>query len=158
MDGDPVKVLFKGPGGEVETLWANRIAPDRFALDNLPWFAYSVSLGDVVEAEPDETGMLTFKRVVVKSGNRTFRVIPDVAEPGRTWTFESQRLMDTLIKHGCSFEGANRSFVAVNVPPAASFEVVVDLLTASGCTWEYADPSYEDLFPGGPSEAEAPDV
>ena len=160
MDTDAVKVLFTGPDGEVETLWANRVAAGQFALDNLPWFAYGVSLGDVVVAEPrGDTGMFVFLRVVQKSGNRTLRVIPDVTEPGRTWTFESRQLMDALVERGCSFEGANPAFVAVNVPPAASLDAVVELLIASGFDWEYADPPYEAIYPDkGHGESDAPDV
>ncbi len=147
MDGNGVKVLFTGPDGEVETLWANPVAPSHFALDNLSWFAYGVSLGDIVEAEPDETGMLVFKRVVNKSGNRTVRVIPEVTQPERAWTVESRRLMDTLVERGCSFEGANPGFVAVNIPATVPLEAIVDLLVDSGFNWEYADPTYDDLYP-----------
>ena len=141
-----MKVLFTGSDGEVETLWANRVAPGQFALDNLPWFAYGVSLGDVVEAEANEKGALVFRRVIDKSGNRTIRVIPEVTGPGEAWSFEARRLMDALVARGCSFEGATRSFVAVNVPPAVMLEEVVELLVDSGFDWEYADPPYEDLF------------
>ena len=142
-----MKVLFTGPDGEVETLWANRVAPGRFALDNLPWFAYGVSLGDVVAAEPDDRGMLVFAGIVEKSGNRTVRIIPDIVEPGRTWTAASRQLFDALVERGCSFEGANPGFVALNVPAAASLDAVVELLNASGFDWEYADPTYAELFP-----------
>lgn len=152
MDGEAVKVLFTAPGGETESLWANRVAAGRFALDNLPWFAYGVSLGDVVEAEPDGMGMLVFSRVVHKSGNRTVRVILEVVEPGLTWTAEARGLMDTLVERGCSYEGANPAFVAVNVPPAVPLDEVVALLDASGFDWEHADPTYEELFPGESGE------
>jgi hypothetical protein len=158
MDGEAVKVLFRGPNGEVETLWANRVAPGRFALDNLPWFAYGVSLGDVVAAEPDNTGMLVFTRVVEKSGNRTLRSLPGVDESTRTWTVESRRLMDALVERGCSLERANPSFVSINVPPSVALDAVAELLTASGFEWEYADPTEEDLFPDERNESGAPDV
>jgi hypothetical protein len=158
MDDVAVKVLFIGPDGEVETLWANRVAPGRFALDNLPWFAYGVSAGDVVEAEPNESGMLVFKRVIEKSGNRTIRVTPEVAQAGGEWTFESRRLMDTLVDQGCDFEGANKSFVAVNIPPEVRLEAVVELLIESGFNWEYAYPTYADLYPSQSIENESPDV
>jgi hypothetical protein len=79
--------------------------------------------------------------------------MPEVTDPERQWTFESRQLMDTLVAQGCSFEGANPAFVAVNVPPTVSFEAVVELLTASGFEWEYADPAYEDLFPDDRGES-----
>lgn len=84
------KVLFRVPNedgtSEVETLWAYDLGNDRYKLDNLPFFAYSVSLHDIVLAplNPVE-GMATFERILSKSGNRTIRVIfePPVSEARR---------------------------------------------------------------------------
>ena len=59
----------------VETPWVSHIGPNRYRLDNLPFYAYRLSWGDVVEAEIQEHGFPLFRRVVEKSGNRTVRVI-----------------------------------------------------------------------------------
>jgi hypothetical protein len=56
--------------------------------------------------------------------------------------------MDALVERGCSFEGAHPGFVSVNIPPDVALESIAELLVASGFDWEYADPTYEDLFPG----------
>ena len=78
-----VKIALHGPDGEVETLWANAaVEPGLYVLDNVPWYAYEVSLGDTVEARPDATGYLEMVRVVKKSGNRTIRVILEVTDAG----------------------------------------------------------------------------
>ena len=80
------KVLFRveeEDGSEnVETLWAFDLGEDRYRLDNSPFYAYSVSPGDTVNApvDPDE-GRPTFSRVLEKSGNRTVRVILDPLIP-----------------------------------------------------------------------------
>src|SRR5262245_57962015 len=50
------KIALEGPHGDVETLWANVVGPHLYELDNLPWYAYGVSAGDLVEARPDQTG------------------------------------------------------------------------------------------------------
>jgi hypothetical protein len=82
VDTPSAKIALHGPDGEVETLWAFDLGGGQYRLDNLPWYAYRVSLGDVVEARPDETGQLQVLRVVSKSGNRTLRLIfADVADP-----------------------------------------------------------------------------
>lgn len=56
------------PDGEVETLWAFDLGGGHYRLDHLPWYAYRVSLGDVIEASPDADGQLHMVRVVRKSG------------------------------------------------------------------------------------------
>src|SRR5262249_17810343 len=67
MDGANAKVLLRDEE-YVETLWAERVGPDRYRLNNSPFWAYSVSWLDVVEAHPDENGQLAFARIVEKSG------------------------------------------------------------------------------------------
>ena len=153
-----VKILMQGDHGEVETLWADVLGGDLYAVDNLPWYAYGVSLGDVVEARPGEAGELRLTRVVRKSGNRTLRVILEAGEVAEGMTPQSARLLDRLRERGCSYEGANRLFIAVNVPPMVELSDVVGYLTASGFDWEYADPTYEDLFPDLEGQADQPDA
>jgi hypothetical protein len=142
------KVALRGPDGEVETLWAFDLGGGQYRLDNLPWYAYRVSLADVVEAAPDDLGQLHMLRVVAKSGNRTLRLIFAGADLETDWPSEIREVMDWLVEHGCSYEGANRRYQAVNVPPEVDLGAITTFLTEAGVRWEYADPSYEDLHPG----------
>jgi hypothetical protein len=141
------KIALEGPHGEVETLWADSLGENRYRLDNLPWYAYRVSLDDVVEALPDSDGQLHLVRVVEKSGNRTIRLMCAVGESDRELTLESKQLLAGLIERGCSYEGANKVLVAVNVPPLVRLDLIAEYLVEAGVEWEYADPTYEDLFP-----------
>lgn len=144
------KVLFRveyedDDSADVETLWAFDLGNDNYKIDNLPYFAYGVSWHDVVYApyDPDEQHA-TFKHVVSKSGNRTIRIIFETAaEPGN----ESQVLLERLTGLGCDFEGANSYLIVVNIPPAVELSDVVAVLTDSEAEWEYADPTYDELFP-----------
>ncbi|OAI19161.1 MULTISPECIES: DUF4265 domain-containing protein [Methylomonas] len=143
------KVLFRVPNengtAEVESLWAYDLGNDRYKIDNLPFFAYSVSLHDIVLAPLNSVeGMATFERVLSKSGNRTIRVIfnPPVSEGN-----ESKALLDTLISLGVEYEGANPTYIVLNLPPAVDFDVVVQRLTAADVQWEHADPTYDELHP-----------
>ena len=145
MNGPSAKVALRGPNGEVETLWAFTLGDGRYRLDNLPWYAYRVSLGDVIEAAPDAEGQLHMVRVVRKSGNRTLRLFFPGADLHTDWPAEIQELMDRLVGLGCSYEGANRRYQAVNVPPEADLEAVTRFLIDADARWEYADPTYEDL-------------
>jgi len=145
------KVLFRVPNeegsAEVETLWAIPLGGDRYELDNSPFYAYSVSWRDVVYAPVDETeGRATFRRVESKSGNRTVRVVFDEpVEPGN----EGQLVLDGLVELGCTYEGANRRYISVNVPPGIELAAVRRYLIERDAEWEHADPTYEELFPNG---------
>ena len=142
-DNSQVKVLIQDDDN-VETLWAERVGPDRYRLDNSPFFAYGVSWQDIIEARPADDGMLTFVRVVEKAGHRTVRVILD---PGADRSLESQAVLDGLVALGASYEGANPRYLAIDIPPKVALDSIVEYLVASGCQWEYGDPRYSDLFP-----------
>jgi hypothetical protein len=143
------KVLFRVPeddgSANVETLWAYDLGGDHYKLDNCPFYAYGVSLHDVVYAphDPDEK-RATFKRVVAKSGNRTVRIVfdPPVGAGPR-----SDEVLQGLVTLGCSYEGANARYVVVNIPPGIDLGTVCDYLVSRSATWEHADPPYSELYP-----------
>jgi hypothetical protein len=142
-DDKYVKIGIRDDDGDVETPWAVSLGGNLYRIDNTPFFAYRISNGDVVEALPEADGFLFFKRVVRKSGHRTVRVmLPESAdvEPGPTLLADIKRL-------GCTFEGAFNKLICIDVPPDASLDAVAEHLTEMGLEWEYADPTYEDLFP-----------
>lgn len=147
-DASPsAKVLFRvrndDGSAEVETLWAFDLGGDRYRLDNLPFFAYGVSVADVVLAPyVEEEGFPTFQRVLEKSGNRTIRVILDPPlVPGNG----SRVLLDRLVSLGVEYEGANPTYVVLNLPPVVDFEGVVKVLVDGQVHWEHADPTYDEV-------------
>ena len=135
------KVAFPIEVGEAttETLWALNLGEGRYQLDNTPWFAYGVSWQDVVEAVPEaEGGFPVFRRVVQKSGHRTLRTaLPESA---------TEAFLEEIKGLGCSFEGANREFIAIDVPPAVELQRVTDFLEEKEVEWEYADPTHEEVM------------
>jgi hypothetical protein len=142
-----VKVELRGPGGDAETLWATPLGRHRYRLENSPFFAYGVSWLDVVEARPPSEGEFpAFVRVLEKSGHRTVRVI---LRPPADRSRKAAALLQRLVEMGCSYEGANPSFIAVNVPPQVDLARVCDYLTGTGQEWEHADPRYAELYPDG---------
>jgi hypothetical protein len=145
------KVLFRVPNddgsAEVETLWAFDLGNDQYKLDNSPFYAYSVSWQDVVYAPFDkDEERHTFQRVVSKSGNRTIRI---VFEPPVENGNESDRVLQGLVSLGCSYEGANKKYISVNIPPKVELEAVRKYLINCNATWEHGDPTYAELFPDG---------
>jgi len=143
------KVLFRVPkdngSAEVETLWATALGNDEYKLDNSPFYAYSVSWEDIVYAPIDPAeSRPTFVRVVKKSGHRTIRITFDPpVQDGN----ESDQVLRGLVSLGCSYEGANRSYMSVDVPPNVELEQVRRYLIAQEAQWEHADPTYKQLFP-----------
>jgi hypothetical protein len=139
------RVLNEDGSSKVETLWATHLGADNYRLDNLPFYAYGVSWDDVVSAPfSSEEGFPTFAQVVSKSGNRTIRVI---VEPPVETGNASDQLLQGLVALGCGYEGANRKYIAVNIPPAIDLNAVRDYLIALEASWEHADPTYDELFP-----------
>jgi hypothetical protein len=137
------RVLESDGSSNVETLWAFDLGSDRYELDNCPFYAYGVSWRDIVFAPHDETeGFPTFRSIVVKSGNRTVRVIfeQSIADAN-----VSNALLEGLSGLGCDFERATAKYVAVNVPPRVDLRVVVNYLIEREVKWEHADPTYEDF-------------
>ena len=131
-------------GADVETLWAVPVGGALYRLDNSPFFTYRVSWQDTVHAEPDADGVLCFVDVAEKSGNRTVRVITNGCD---TTSKEAKPFLDGIIGLGCSYEGFQPRLISINVPPEVDLQTVANYLIASGHNWEYADPTYDDLFP-----------
>jgi hypothetical protein len=152
MDGaEPdSKVLFRVVGDEgdvdVETLWAISLGNDQYRLANSPFFAYSVSWKDIVYAPFDDTeGFPTFERVVEKSGNRTVRIIFD--PPARDGN-SSDLILQELVDLGCTYEGSSPAYLAINIPPEVDLLHIRAFLIEHDATWEHADPTYDEMFPG----------
>lgn len=143
------KVLFRVPGedGEatVETLWAIPLGDDLYKLDNSPFYAYGVSWQDVVLAPYDEQeGFATFHSVVEKSGHRTIRILFDAPlEAGNP----SDRVLKALLDLGCTYEGANRAYLSIDIPPRIDLQSVRDYLIGQDVQWEHANPTYDELYP-----------
>ncbi len=128
------KVVFRDDEDKVETLWAFDLGGNLYQLDNTPWYQYGVSWKDLIEAVPESEGELPlFKRVVEKSGYRTLRVA--LEEPAK------DVFLDEIKQLGCSFEGANRRYIAIDIPPGIDLQKIADLLTENDVCWEYADPT-----------------
>ena len=152
MSNEPTaKVLFRVPDGEgdamVETLWATPLGGDHYKLDNSPFYAYGVSWEDTIFAPYDaQEDFITFHSVVAKSGNRTIRFIADPpVSPGNA----ADQVLQGLVALGCSYEGAYSRCISVNIPSTVELQEVSFYLIERDAQWEYADPTYESLFPGG---------
>lgn len=105
-----------------ESLWVLPMGEGLFQVDNIPFFAWELALGDVVTAEP-EGGMWRFKQVVRRSGHATLRlIIYDVVEV--------PAVIERFAKLGCLSERSHiPGLIALDVPPSTSWTEVKQLLT-----------------------------
>jgi hypothetical protein len=141
-----IVIRVEDPDGSVnvETPWATKVGDDLYRLENSPFYAYSVSWLDVVRAPySDEEQRPTFVETVEKSGHRTVRIIFD--PPVEEGNDSDKRLKD-IVALGCSYEGANASYICVDIPPDIDFDRVRDYLVRHKLNFEHADPTYEELF------------
>lgn len=143
------KVLFRVPNAddsvEAETLWSTHLGGDKYKLDNSPFFAYNVSWDDVVFASfLKSEGHPTCQRVVEKSGIRTIRIFFD---PPVETDNQSDGVLQGLVLLGCSYEGANRKYISLNIPPSVVLDSVRNYLIENNATWEHADPTDACLYP-----------
>jgi hypothetical protein len=140
------KVLFRVVGEDgsvdVETLWAYDLGNENYKLDNSPFFAYGVSCGDTVEAPFNASeGFPVFKKVVIKSGYRTVRVLFD--PPIETGN-ESDAILKELANLGSEYEGANPKYLTLSIPSKVDFKVIVQYLIDKKLKWEHVDPTYDE--------------
>ena len=95
---------------EIESLWCIK-NDDNYIIDNIPFIAKSVSLGDTIKVEYDaDEGAYYFDDFVSVSGNTTVRLF-----------FDDEGIIEKIREHlndlGCESEAfLSRKIVAVNIP------------------------------------------
>jgi len=122
------------PPADSENLWADAAGAGLYRINNIPFFAKGIALGDIVSAE-FEAGQLLFKQVIKPSGHSTLRLfIQDKAEV--------PALMELLVQKGCSCEGSHiPGLISVDVPPSVLLGEVRRLLEegAEQEKWAYEE-------------------
>jgi hypothetical protein len=117
------------PPTSSETLWAEPLGPNRFRLDNIPFYVYGVALDDIVTAFPRrDEALLVFDKVEEHSGHSTYRVIctqedSEDSLPPAFWAFIEQ-----LKAMNCTYEGAHHTLFAIDIPPETDIAKVYALL------------------------------
>lgn len=118
------------PPADWEWLWASRVSDSRFRVDNIPFFAKSISCGDIVAAERTNAGLI-FRELVQPSGHSTVRVIVhrgDRSDDQLRAVVEDVR--QALRTMGCSAELSHiPSLIAVDVPPEVNYQSVAAFLS-----------------------------
>jgi hypothetical protein len=119
-----VKVLFRlekdedgYPPVEVESLWGI-VRPDGVELDNTPFFARGVALGDIVNVRKASDGALEFESVAQRGGHSTYRILVLKKHPE-----DPRHTMEELIARGLSVE-EDAGLLAVDIPPEVPLDSI----------------------------------
>jgi hypothetical protein len=129
-DGRLLKVAVPLPAGSPtaeETLWAVSLGDQLYRLDNTPWFARDLALGDIIRASDGSGGIRRFAELVKPSGNWTVRVfVPDA--PSREEI--KKEIFDFLSAEGCKYEsfGSEKGLIAITIPADVGREGVLERL------------------------------
>ena len=109
------------PPADFESLWAISLGGGLYKVENIPFFAMGIALGDVVSAKPEQ-GFLRFKDVVQPSRHKTMRVIIYDKR-------EVPAARELLKKQGCDVEQSHiPGLISVDVPPAVSLPELRQIL------------------------------
>jgi hypothetical protein len=88
-----------------EQLWARRVGEYQFEICCIPFFAYDLALGDIVETTPE----FLVERVIEESGRYVFRVFFAETAPKEITT-------SALASLGALMEWSSPSLLAVDAP------------------------------------------
>jgi len=126
-----VKVTFplgldQWHGFETESVWAEKIANNRYRIRNTPFYAKGVSFKDIVFVKKiDES--LFFESISIAAGHSTYRILLEKAVPDKVFL----KYWAPLELLGCTYESADygkRHLLAVDVPSDTNIHLVYDLL------------------------------
>jgi hypothetical protein len=101
LDGDSVS--------DYEQIWARQLSPTTFEICCIPFIAYDLALGDIVEAKPER---FMIERLVAASGHFTFRAwLTDAANDGTR-----DALIAGLEDLGVEWEWMSPRLVSIDAP------------------------------------------
>jgi hypothetical protein len=122
---------------ETESMWARPIGDGIFVLDNVPFFAYGLSLGDKLFARTTGDAVLEYAGVAERSGHSTYRVFLSESSPAGRCE-EYWRELEAL---GCGRETGTSRLWAVDLPPATDIFQVYRILQEAEAegVWEFEE-------------------
>ena len=133
-------------------MWARALGNDPYQLDNVPFLAYDLNLGDVVRATPDGPGLAPeIRRVVIRSGHRTLRVYfaASVREELRL------QLLRSLVP-SVSFERADGTLFALDVAPDGDIDDIRteldEWVQEGGAEYETCEARVDNSFDDKPED------
>jgi hypothetical protein len=136
-----------------ERVWAFALGDDRYRIDNPPWFARDLAVGDIVRARADADGQHpTFEALIRPSDHLTVRIICFRSGPLKG---SLQAALDRFVPLGLYAEGAAQyGMVALDIPPEADKRAVHrELLRgAADGSWDWEEGRTNDEWEAAKAE------
>ena len=108
-----------------EFLWCIPTAHGSYIVDNIPFYAREISMGDEVAADVSK-GHLAFRSVLKPSANSTIRVFVKRKEA-------QERITSQLQQFGCDTEAMDgMPLVAVSLPPDCQLQKALAFMDEEG--------------------------
>lgn len=104
-----------------ESIWAERIGK-YYKVKNIPFFATSIALDDIIQAEKDDDGLLYFEDLITPSGNSEVQIIFNEIR-------HFSEVTSNLEKLNCGWEGSHLpTLISVNIPKEVNYSIVKEYL------------------------------
>jgi Domain of unknown function (DUF4265) len=143
---NPTRVRFSTDssqwhGSSTETLWAVCVGEGLRKVDNIPFFTFGISLGDIIKTIVDSDGFEEFVSVVKKSGHSTYRLILC----GEAIPEDRLQILDSM---GCLYEVGEFgkvTLVSISIPPESDIVEIYKTLEAgaSDGVWDFEESNFE---------------
>jgi hypothetical protein len=104
-----------------ENIWAVDLGSGQYRIDNIPFYVRGVSDGDVVAAEPEDDGRLSFSKLVEASSNSTFRLIVFNKD-------ETPEVRKMFLDLGCPSELVRDGFISLHIPGSIAIRPIAILI------------------------------
>ncbi len=134
MNKEKILLIYKnGNEYEVESVWAHKESKG-YIIDNIPFFATSISLGDMVSVDYED-GVLYFDTLIEESGSSTINLVSyqDATQKDIGIGFEEL---------GCDWEGSHiPSYISINIPKNISYLSIKNFLEegVEKRLWDYKE-------------------
>lgn len=118
MSDSKIILTFKGNDGAyyTETVWASKFG-ENFIIDNIPFVAPHIALGDIVRAEVDGND-LYFDELVEESGHSTIQMV--IFDPKNVYAIGKE-----LEQLGCTWEGSHlKTLISIDVPKEINYAIL----------------------------------
>jgi hypothetical protein len=108
---EKVVLTYKDLEGHLseEIIWVVKIDDNSYKVDNIPFYAPNLAMGDIISVENDQ-GVLYFDDLIETSGHSTIQIIFFDSK-------QSEKVINKLEQLGCQWEDMKgQPYFAVDVP------------------------------------------
>jgi hypothetical protein len=135
MRGSKILLTYKDEQGayQVESVWATKEGA-YYRINNIPFFAASVALNDLVSAEKDGNA-LYFDALIEASGHSVIQMIIFNED-------EVMKIGKELEKLGCTWEGSHiKNLISIDIPKNISYFILKEYLDKGEAEerWSYRE-------------------